>query len=132
MNKAIKEGKLDVSYKDAVKKMKADAKKNLADQNFEKNQLYLVEQADKVIDSIIPGAGAVTSAAVTTVTVVGLGEYAKESPSYLETAKKIGKAIIVPAIVSAAVPVVAPYAVAAGAAVVGTALALDGIKYLRG
>ncbi len=138
MQKAIKEGRLDPSYSTAVTNMQTKAQKNISEANYSNTQ-YGLDQLGKlspVLDAVIPGSGIIAKTAVQVGTVQNLKRYADETPSTKDTLLKTAKfaaPILAGLTAPFWMPFVTPVVIATGAAaVVSTAIALDGLSYYRG
>jgi hypothetical protein len=140
IHRAVKEGKLDPSYEEKAKNMKRKGKKQLAEINYADRQYTLLQvgKSSSALNYFIPGSGSITSAVTTLGTVKNLTSYASEAPTYIETAAKVSKDLLLPIALSVTapiwtplvVPLVAPLAGVTAAGVVATAIAADGICYL--
>lgn len=136
INRAVKEGRIDPSFKKAADEMKNRARKELAEDHYEKNQ-YLVNQigtAAPILDVIVPGSGTLANTVYRVGTIKNLAEHAQEMPNYKDIAVKTAM-FVTPIIAGATsalwMPFVAPWLSVAAAGAVSTALVADGIHYLR-
>lgn len=139
IQKAVKEGKMDSSFKQAAENMHTRAKSELAEQDFT-NKQYLFEEVKKAVpllDFMIPGTGTVATAAANVGTAKNIAEFAKESPDLVSTTIKsasFATPLIIGATSSLWLPIVAPWlglAAAGAAVVVGGAAVADTVNYLR-
>lgn len=140
MKQAVKEKKLDPSFANAASRMEYRAKKNLSERNYSKKQ-YPIDQLAKaapLLDVVVPGVGITMTTLSQAGSAYNVSQYANESPSTQDTILKTAK-LVAPIMVTLTspwwMPLIAPYMTASviggTAAVLGTALTLDAIQYLR-
>jgi hypothetical protein len=137
---AVKEGRLNPSFKKVAENMQTKAQTKLAEQSYTEKQ-YLFGQVSKAVpllDLALPGSGSLATAAVRAGTAKNIAEFAKESSDLKSTAVKtatFATPIIIGATSTIWMPFVAPWLglAAAGAAVaVGGAVVADAVNYMRG
>ena len=144
MQKAIGNGKLDATYEGAVDKMAEKAQRKLAEAHYAQGS-YGCDQLAKVstfIDLVspIPGSGVIASHVANIARTPTFYQYTKDNPSTKDQVMKTAQ-IAFPIIAAATAPLWMPLldplmtasAIATGVgAVLGSALALDTINYIRG
>lgn len=134
IQEAVKEKQIDPSFAEKAdhmmidaRKQLAKAKKNSAEENFESRE-YLYEQIGKmegIIDTVVPGSGAILSPIGYVAQLKHLSQYAQEVP-LIETAKKVSMIAGTTAVGVLIAPYLTTTVIAiAGATAYGAAIAAD-------